>query len=39
VDTYAEVKQAGRYKECERTAGVSTTVIFLVDFISIKTWI
>lgn len=25
VDTYAEVKNAGRYKECERTAGVSTT--------------
>ncbi|KAK0397361.1 hypothetical protein QR680_002099 [Steinernema hermaphroditum] len=25
VDTYAEVKQAGRYKECERTAGISTT--------------
>jgi ethanolamine-phosphate cytidylyltransferase len=26
VDTYADVKSAGRYKECERTAGVSTTV-------------
>ncbi|CAD5220915.1 unnamed protein product [Bursaphelenchus xylophilus] len=25
VDTYAEVKEAGRYRECERTAGVSTT--------------
>uniref|UniRef100_A0A0K0G4Y2 ethanolamine-phosphate cytidylyltransferase n=1 Tax=Strongyloides venezuelensis TaxID=75913 RepID=A0A0K0G4Y2_STRVS len=25
VDTYAEVKNAGRYKECERTVGVSTT--------------
>uniref|UniRef100_A0A1I7ZFC4 ethanolamine-phosphate cytidylyltransferase n=2 Tax=Steinernema glaseri TaxID=37863 RepID=A0A1I7ZFC4_9BILA len=25
VDTYAEVKHAGRYKECERTAGISTT--------------
>jgi|UniRef100_A0AC35FGZ6 ethanolamine-phosphate cytidylyltransferase len=25
VDTYAEVKKAGRYRECERTAGVSTT--------------
>jgi ethanolamine-phosphate cytidylyltransferase len=25
VDTYAEVKAAGRYRECERTAGVSTT--------------
>lgn len=26
VDTYAEVKAVGRYKECERTVGVSTTV-------------
>jgi len=25
VDTYADVKAGGRYKECERTAGVSTT--------------
>ncbi|KAE9550053.1 hypothetical protein FO519_006732 [Halicephalobus sp. NKZ332] len=25
VDTYAEVKKAGRYREVERTAGVSTT--------------
>ncbi|KHN82689.1 Ethanolamine-phosphate cytidylyltransferase [Toxocara canis] len=25
VDTYAEVKKCGRYKECQRTAGVSTT--------------
>uniref|UniRef100_A0A914DZK1 ethanolamine-phosphate cytidylyltransferase n=1 Tax=Acrobeloides nanus TaxID=290746 RepID=A0A914DZK1_9BILA len=25
VDTYAAVKAAGRYRECERTAGVSTT--------------
>uniref|UniRef100_A0A914LV98 ethanolamine-phosphate cytidylyltransferase n=1 Tax=Meloidogyne incognita TaxID=6306 RepID=A0A914LV98_MELIC len=24
-DTYAEVKAAGRYKECSRTAGISTT--------------
>ena len=24
-DTYEEVKSAGRYKECKRTAGVSTT--------------
>lgn len=24
-DTYAEVKQAGRYRECKRTQGVSTT--------------
>jgi ethanolamine-phosphate cytidylyltransferase len=34
IDTYAEVKAANRYKECERTAGVSTTVIqkFLVCF-------
>lgn len=27
-DTYAEVKAAGRYKECSRTAGISTTVNF-----------
>jgi ethanolamine-phosphate cytidylyltransferase len=26
-DTYEEVKRAGRYKECKRTAGVSTTDI------------
>ena len=25
IDTYAEVKAANRYRECERTAGVSTT--------------
>lgn len=25
-DTYAEVKTAGRYKECKRTPGISTTV-------------
>uniref|UniRef100_F1KTF5 ethanolamine-phosphate cytidylyltransferase n=3 Tax=Ascaris suum TaxID=6253 RepID=F1KTF5_ASCSU len=25
MDTYAEVKRCGRYKECQRTAGVSTT--------------
>uniref|UniRef100_A0A7E4VAB1 ethanolamine-phosphate cytidylyltransferase n=1 Tax=Panagrellus redivivus TaxID=6233 RepID=A0A7E4VAB1_PANRE len=25
IDTYAEVKKAGRYRECERTPGVSTT--------------
>lgn len=24
-DTYAEVKRAGRYRECKRTQGVSTT--------------
>lgn len=24
-DTYAEVKEAGRYKECKRTPGISTT--------------
>ena len=25
-DTYEEVKKVGRYRECKRTAGVSTTV-------------
>ena len=25
TDTYGEVKQAGRYRECKRTAGISTT--------------
>ncbi|KAL7670584.1 hypothetical protein ACOME3_005520 [Neoechinorhynchus agilis] len=27
IDTYTEVKSQGRYKECKRTAGVSTTDI------------
>ncbi len=27
-DTFEEVKNVGRYKECPRTKGVSTTVIF-----------
>ena len=29
-DTYAEVKEAGRYKECKRTPGISTTAIFVL---------
>ena len=32
-DTYAEVKQAGRYRECNRTPGISTTVGKQLDYL------
>lgn len=30
IDTYEEVKNCGRYRECRRTAGISTTVCYFI---------
>jgi ethanolamine-phosphate cytidylyltransferase len=35
-DTYAEVKQAGRYRECSRTPGISTTVLCFRSLLNFK---